>query len=290
MKIILLRGKGRAPIKFSLGIWHLLVPVLLLLNLLLVVLFVHQDSSNLTQRVAMLEAQTQRLSQLGRFIARKTQLDINAFNLDQKPAIGGISGDTIEPGDKWPKKFVAKHKKIPETDSVTEEQLLKSIQQSENRLKKQQKRLDKFSNLVTIQQKPHFLNPLKTGYISSKYGMRNDPINGSHRFHQGIDLAGVRGSPIEAIASGFVTFAGHKGGYGNVVEIHHSDSLKSRYAHLDKILVKKGSVVRQGNKIGTLGATGRVTGPHLHLEVWKNGKAVNPEKYLNLALGVLAQK
>lgn len=280
MKVILLRGQGYAPLKFHVGWVHLALLVLLISNLLFFSWFVSRETSNnLIRRVAMVEAQTQRLSQLGEYIATQTKVDIRSFRLNQLPAVGGIMGDSLEPED-------------PDhiTKGLTEAQLLKSIRYSEQRLKKQQKRLNSYSKSSSTQQYAHYLNPVKTGYISSKYGMRNDPINGRHRFHKGIDIAGRKGSSIETIASGFVTFAGHKGGYGNVVEIHHSDSLKSRYAHLNTILVKKGSVVRQGEKIATLGATGRVTGPHLHLEVWKNGSAVNPQKYLNLALGEFAVK
>ncbi len=280
MKVILLRGQGYAPLKFHVGWVHLALLVLLISNLLFFSWFVSRETSNnLIRRVAMVEAQTQRLSQLGEYIATQTKVDIRSFRLNQLPAVGGIMGDSLEPED-------------PDhiTKSLTEAQLLKSIRYSEQRLKKQKKRLNSNSKSSSTQQYAHYLNPVKTGYISSKYGMRNDPINGRHRFHKGIDIAGRKGSSIETIASGFVTFAGHKGGYGNVVEIHHSDSLKSRYAHLNTILVKKGSVVRQGEKIATLGATGRVTGPHLHLEVWKNGSAVNPQNYLNLALGEFAVK
>jgi len=288
MKVILLRGQGYAPLKFTIGWVHLVLLLLLIFNLLFFSWFTrHETTNRLTRRMAMLEVQTQRLSQLGEYIAKQTKVDIKSFGLDQRPAVGGIVGESFEPQDRLAgsndlSKVLSKE--------LSEAQLLRSIQLSEQRLKTQQKRLKRFTKPISIQQQVHFLNPVKTGYVSSKFGMRNDPINGRHRFHQGIDIAGRKGSPIETIASGFVTFAGRKGGYGNVVEIHHSDSLKSRYAHLNTILVKKGGVVRQGEKIATLGATGRVTGPHLHLEVWKNGRAVNPEKYLNLALGVYAVK
>ncbi|KAG1663474.1 Protein translocase subunit SecA [Nymphon striatum] len=111
-----------------------------------------------------------------------------------------------------------------------------------------------------------------------------DPINGHQRHHNGIDIAAKIGTEINAIGSGFVTFAGRKGGYGNVVEIHHSDSLKSRYAHLNEILVNKGDVVRKADKIATMGKTGRATGSHLHLEVWENDRPTNPEAFIKVAL------
>lgn len=110
------------------------------------------------------------------------------------------------------------------------------------------------------------------------------PINGHPHHHNGIDIAATHGSEIHTIASGFVTFSGRKGGYGNVIDINHSDSLKSRYAHLDTIEVKKGEVVRKGDIIATMGKTGRATGSHLHLEVWEKNSPVNPEFYIDTAL------
>jgi len=125
-----------------------------------------------------------------------------------------------------------------------------------------------------------FTMPVLKGYTSSHYGMRRDPINGKYRNHRGIDVAAVEGTKVQAIASGFVSYIGRKGGYGNVLEIKHSSSLKSRYAHLHSFNVKLGQVVRKGDKVAEVGNTGRSTGPHLHLEVWKNGKTVDPMSYL----------
>ena len=129
-----------------------------------------------------------------------------------------------------------------------------------------------------------FTSPVRHGYISSFFGKRRDPINGRQRHHNGIDIAAKHGSEIHSIASGFVTFSGRKGGYGNVVEIHHSDNLKSRYAHLHEIDVAKGDVIRKGDVIATMGSTGRTTGTHLHLEIWEGGRSVNPESYIDTAL------
>lgn len=287
MKANLLRGQS-VPITINFRLWHFLVPIVMFavfIFLQSIFLKKSDDSAkhinNLLQRLTALEAQTQRLNMLGLHLAKQTNVDVAAFNLMQKPALGGIRGSSVEP------------------EALSEESLLESIERSERFLKNQQLRLNTLkdndffdgSYLEEAYQKSlnsqfqGYLSPVKTGYISSRFGMRNDPINGRHRFHKGIDIAGKRGTPINTIASGFVTFAGRKGGYGNVIEIHHSDSLKSRYAHLDRINVKKGTVVRKGGSIATMGSTGRVTGPHLHLEVWENGKAVNPEKYLSRALG-----
>lgn len=122
--------------------------------------------------------------------------------------------------------------------------------------------------------------PVKNGHTTSRYGFRKDPINGAHRNHRGIDLAAPRGTTVTSIADGYVTFIGRRGAYGKVIEITHSDSLKSRYAHLNSYNVSMGKVVNKGSKIGEVGSTGRVTGPHLHLEVWKKGNTVDPLYYL----------
>jgi len=121
--------------------------------------------------------------------------------------------------------------------------------------------------------------PVHTGYITSNYGFRVHPIKHRRIFHQGIDYAAPRGTPIYAVADGLVTFVGRKGGYGNIVEIRHVNGLVTRYAHNTKNLVSEGQRVRQGQKIATVGATGSATGPHVHFEVLKNGKHVNPARY-----------
>lgn len=122
--------------------------------------------------------------------------------------------------------------------------------------------------------------PVKKGYISSAFGKRRDPFNGRSRMHGGIDFAGPRGTEIHSVAGGVVSFVGRKGGYGNVVEIDHGDNLVSRYAHLNKSLVDKGAVVNKADRIALMGSTGRSTGPHLHLEILKEGQRVDPQVYL----------
>lgn len=112
---------------------------------------------------------------------------------------------------------------------------------------------------------------------SSGFGMRFHPVLGYSRMHKGADFAASTGTPILASASGRVTIAGRSGGYGNLVEIDHGKGLRTRYAHMHKIGVKKGQMVGQGDTLGTVGSTGLATGPHLHYEVWQNGVAANPK-------------
>ena len=117
--------------------------------------------------------------------------------------------------------------------------------------------------------------------VSSAFGLRNDPFTGATRQHSGIDLAAPRGTSIEAVRGGTVQFAGTKGGYGNIVIIDHGDGLTTRYAHCDRLDVTEGDTVSAGTPIGTVGSTGRATGPHLHFEVRQDGNAVDPENFLD---------
>ncbi|MFI4937636.1 MAG: M23 family metallopeptidase [Candidatus Berkiellales bacterium] len=117
------------------------------------------------------------------------------------------------------------------------------------------------------------------GWISSFFGSRRDPITGHKAWHKGVDIAGKEGSPIKALASGVVSFANSKSGYGRLVEINHGNGLSTRYGHNKELLVSPGELVRKGQTIAYLGSSGRSTGPHLHLEVRQNGKAVDPGLY-----------
>jgi len=123
--------------------------------------------------------------------------------------------------------------------------------------------------------------PVKTGYISSRFGLRKDPIHGHSRLHKGLDIAARSGTFVYALGKGKVIFSGYKKGFGNVVEIQHGSSVISRYAHLDMSLIDVGREIDGSEILGVVGTTGRSTGPHLHLEVRFNGKAVNPEPYLS---------
>lgn len=118
-----------------------------------------------------------------------------------------------------------------------------------------------------------FLMPTR-GVISSRYGMRNG------RMHKGLDIAASVGTDIKAADGGKVTYVGRRGAYGNLVEIDHGNGYKTRYAHCSKILVKKGDKVYKGQVIAKVGNTGRSTGPHLHFEIIKNGRNVNPLSYV----------
>lgn len=115
---------------------------------------------------------------------------------------------------------------------------------------------------------------------ASGFGVRIDPITGQPAFHPGLDFAGPIMTPVHATAPGVVSFTGQRNGYGNVVEIDHGHGLKTRFAHLAAIWVSVGQRVAIGEKLGGIGSTGRSTGPHLHYEVWVDGRPQNPERFL----------
>lgn len=125
--------------------------------------------------------------------------------------------------------------------------------------------------------------PLPNSYgYSSRFGNRKDPFTGRTAFHSGLDFRAPAGAKISALGVGKVTFAGRKGGYGNAVEITHVNGLVSRYAHMSKIKVKKGQKVNRNTIVGLVGSTGRSTGPHLHLEVRKNDRPIDPSPFINV--------
>ncbi|TYO88499.1 DUF5930 domain-containing protein [Oceanicella actignis] len=129
--------------------------------------------------------------------------------------------------------------------------------------------------------------PLRGSYrLTSGFGIRRDPKNGRRRMHDGVDVASARGTPILATADGVVTYAGWQRGYGRVVKIRHDFGYETVYAHLDKIRVKKGERVAQGDRIGDMGNSGRSTGVHLHYEVRNGGRPINPLRYIEAARNV----
>lgn len=125
-----------------------------------------------------------------------------------------------------------------------------------------------------------FGRPLSSFNVSSPYGARTDPFLGQTAMHTGLDFRANRGTPIKATGSGIVALSKYNGGYGLSVEILHDNGLVTRYAHMQKLLVSEGQRVNISDIIGTVGNTGRSTGPHLHYEVRLNGKPVNPMHFI----------
>lgn len=139
-------------------------------------------------------------------------------------------------------------------------------------------------------QKAFMRSPLSILRVTSGYGMRTHPISGKRKMHTGIDYAAPTGTPVWAVGSGTVVYAGWKGGYGKTIEVKHSGAVKTRYGHLSRILVRKGQSVRQHQTIGAVGSTGYSTGPHLHFEYLVNGKFTQPRKVKNPSLKRLTEE
>jgi len=140
---------------------------------------------------------------------------------------------------------------------------------------------DRLSALQEVRRRLPLTAPLAEFWVSSPFGEREDPFTGERSLHSGVDLVAPLGSKIRATAPGRVVFAGRRQRYGQLVEIDHGHGIKTRYAHLGKVLAKTGQLVDRGQTIGTLGSSGRSTGPHLHYEVRYGRRSLNPVRFLD---------
>jgi murein DD-endopeptidase MepM/ murein hydrolase activator NlpD len=141
------------------------------------------------------------------------------------------------------------------------------------------------SPVLTFKPTPILTEKPVPGQLSSPFGVRRDPIRRRKRkHHRGVDFVADRNTPVHASGPGIVAFAGRKGGYGRMVIIDHGLGLETRYAHLQRIKVKKGEFVPRGTTIGKVGSSGRATGPHLHFEVRQDGIAIPPTEALDVKL------
>ncbi|MBQ0725052.1 MAG: M23 family metallopeptidase [Cycloclasticus sp.] len=225
----------------------------------------HNTLDSMALRVGQMQAQLTRLNAVGEHLAKKAKLNSSEFDFGQPVAVGGVE-------------------LIPSSESFSEVQLLDEIQALDKTFSKREKQLellDYFSANKRLYKeiRPAGL-PVEKGWLSSHYGYRVDPFNGKKAFHHGVDIAGKSGSKVLAAASGLVTWAGEKNGYGYLIEVDHGSGYVTRYGHNKKILVKVGDVVKQSDVIANMGSTGRSTGPHVHFEVLLDGKKVNPRQYL----------
>ncbi len=154
-----------------------------------------------------------------------------------------------------------------------------------------------FSDLISASQRLEMVTlvldsfpvgkPAEKYYVSSKFGKRRDPLKKTWANHPGLDLAGWPGTAIYATAPGKVVHAGWYGPYGRMVEIEHGNGFKTRFGHMRKLRVKKGDTVEVGTRVGDMGKTGRVTGTHLHYEIWFDGKVRDPAPFMKAANDVL---
>jgi murein DD-endopeptidase MepM/ murein hydrolase activator NlpD len=141
------------------------------------------------------------------------------------------------------------------------------------------KRIEQLFGWITLGQQ-RMVWPVAGPYrISSRFGMRRHPLHSKHTFHYGLDIAARAGTPIVSVAVGHVVFAGWQAGYGRVIEVEHEQGLISRYAHARSISVKKGQLVLAGQMLGSVGQSGHATGAHLHLELERAGRRIDPLAY-----------
>ena len=231
---------------------------------------IQSNTAALSRRLALLNAQMIRLDAAGQRLTEVADLDAGEFNFDELPAIGGPQSAG---GDSLP---------APSLDVLSE-----SLNEVETRLANRERQMRVLEDLLLASRLQEQVEPsgwpIEKGWMSSKFGLRTDPFTGRREQHYGIDFAGRDGSAVLAVASGVVTGAGKRYGYGNLVEINHGNGYVTRYGHNKTIKVKVGERVTKGQLIAAMGSTGRSTGPHVHFEVLLNGQVVNPTQYIQAA-------
>ena len=219
----------------------------------------------MTLNLAELQARVTRLDALGQHLTAMADLEEGEFDFSQPPALGGpMAGEFCV--------------------DFTSLDLGSELGRFEARLTDREQQLDILESLLNNRklEEQSWLSglPVQKGWISSHYGQRTDPFSGKLSMHNGLDLAGKEGSNVVAVAAGVVTWAGSKTGYGQLVEISHDDGFVTRYAHNKENLVQPGDVVRKGETIALMGSSGRSTGAHVHYEVYKHGRSVDPSSYV----------
>lgn len=226
-----------------------------------------RDIDALAIQLGDLQAQAARLNALGQRLTRMGKLEDGEFDFAKLPSVGG-----------------------PEMHGpMDEEYFAPEFNQSLDRLRAQfNAQAEQLGVLETLlldrDLEAEFMPsgmPVRSGFMASNFGTRIDPFSGKRAYHAGVDFDGNKGADVLTVASGVVVFAGRHPEYGNMIDIDHGNGYITRYAHNDKNLVKVGDVVTGGQLIGKMGATGRATGSHLHFEVWFEGKAINPKKFVS---------
>ena len=220
-------------------------------------------------RVSLLQSHVMRLDALGSRLAQMAQVDDIEFGVDSQPGLGGPHTNLVGSA----------------SGELSEYDFLISLNRLEQALEDRQTKLAAMEAMLmgrslSASAQPRG-NPAKSGWISSLFGYRTDPITGKKEFHLGLDMAGKSGTGVTSIASGIVTWSGPNKGYGNLVEISHGNGYVTRYGHNSENLVNVGERVEKGQVIALMGSTGRSTGPHVHFEVVKNGRHINPRNYIS---------
>ena len=223
------------------------------------------DIDALTLRIGQMQGQMLRLNALGGRLVSQSDLDKGEFDFDAVPAMGG-------PED------VMNRQSLPLVD------FLSMLEQLETEMMDREQKLSVLESLLMSRSLSERVmpsgRPVEDGWLSSRYGKRNDPFTGKQDFHKGLDFAGKKGSEVIAVGDGVVSWAGNKTGFGKLIEIKHGNGYTTRYGHNQSHMVKVGDTVKKGQQIALMGSTGRSTGPHVHFEVLHNGKSVNPSSFI----------
>ena len=219
----------------------------------------------LTIRLALLQARLTRLDAMGSRITEVSGLDRGEFNFTSNVGVGG-------PG-------------VPLGEAIEKHNFIQILDQFERQLTDRQNQLEILEGLISVRKTRSDIfiagRPVDDGWIASGYGQRPDPFTGQLSFHSGIDFTtGKSGADINTIGAGVVTWSGPKSRYGLMVEVNHGNGFATRYAHAEKLFVNVGDLVEKGQRLALVGSTGRSTGPHVHFEVYKNGRIVDPAAYI----------
>jgi len=222
----------------------------------------------LTLRLANLQARLLRLDALGERLTSISDLDDGEFNFNQVPGVGGAE------------------LRLEEGNGFDSFDVIQEIDELSLQIEYREQQLEFLEYLLSDRQiqADTFLagRPVSSGWISSNFGRRIDPFSGDLAWHQGVDFAtGVTGVEVSSVASGVVTFAGERNGYGRLVEVNHGNGYESLYAHNQDILVNPGDIIKKGQVVALSGNSGRSTGPHVHFEIHKNGRVIDPASYIN---------
>lgn len=224
-----------------------------------------EELAAMAARMADIQARMMRIDALGAHLAESAKVKGDEFDFSRKPPMGGPE-QPIE---------------LPETTADVD----KSLSSLGTALELREAQLLALDKVLQSRRQQVNLNnmPVRDAYISSNFGYRADPISGRTAFHGGIDFAGTEGSDVYSVADGVVTYSGQRTGYGNVVEVNHGDGLVTRYAHARAVAVKAGDMVSKDQLVAYMGSTGRSTGTHLHYEVLRNGKQIDPTTFIRVA-------
>jgi len=219
----------------------------------------------LAGRIGELQAEILRLNALGGRLVETAGLDAEEFDFESSPPLGGPVNARV-------------------TNTIDLSELLREVTDLSVLINDRRHKLKQLERMIVEEGLgKHAIPsgwPVRSGYITSGFGYRMHPILKKYHLHSGVDFAGKRGAPIFATADGIVIFSGWESGYGRIVKIRHMDGLVTCYAHNQKNLVEKGDLVKRGQTIAKLGSSGRSTGPHVHFEVRRHGKAINPMSYV----------